>query len=308
MKDRNLKIIRYSVTVVILVSLVYLANLEAILSHLSNVKMPIYFSAVLVFLTIYVWSAFRWKALISGLGYEITLQESVKTIAMSYGFNKILPMNTGDLTRSKLMERYTEIDSHGKLLGAVAMERFLDIVFLGVLTTASSFYLLGKTGDLTWILVTAGVLTILMISVRLKNRFFINIIEFNESLGAPQKITEFLKESLIGYKEIPRLKLAEVFVWHSLRWLSGIMVLYILSMSLGTPISLAGAALVTGVMSMVSALPITPAGIGPVEALGTGTLVILGLSSAQAASLVILQRSLGFILMGVIGALVYSLD
>lgn len=308
MKDRTVKTLRYSVTVVIIISLVYLANLEEILSHLSNVKPEIYSLAVIVFLTVYLWSALRWKALISGLDYEITLQESIKTIAMSYGFNKILPMNSGDLTRSKLMERYTEIDSHGKVLGAVAMERFLDIVFLGVLTAASSFYLLGKTGNLAWIFVTAGVLTLLMISVRLKNRFFVNIIEFNESLGAPRKITEFLKESLRGYKEIPRSKLAEVFLWTSLRWLSGILVLYILSSSLGTPISLWGAALVTGVMSMVSALPITPAGIGPVEAMGTGILVVLGLSSAQAASLVILQRSLGFILMGVIGALVYSLD
>ncbi len=308
MRSRNLKIIRYSITAALLVSLVYIADVKSITSHLLNSNLKIYGLSVLVFLTIYIWSALRWKSLISGLGYSISFTDSVKIIAMSYGFNKLLPMNAGDLTRSKLMERYTSIDSHGKVLGAVAMERFLDILLLGTVTAISAFYILGNAGGLKWLLLAAAALVVLMISIRLKNKLFIRIIGLSKSMGVPAKVTEFMEDGLRGYKEIPRSDLVVVLIWHSFRWLSGIIVLYLLAISLGTPISLAGAALVTGVMSMVAALPITPAGIGPVEALGAGSLIVLGLSTSQAGALVILQRSLGFILMGALGALVYSLD
>lgn len=308
MKKINLKIIRYSITVLLLLSLLYIADVKSIISHLYKANLAIYGIATLTFLTIYLWSALRWKSLISGLGYSISFSESFKTIAMSYGFNKIFPMNAGDLTRSKLMERYTDIDSHGKILGAVAMERFLDILLLGTVTSISAFYLLESTGDLKWLLSAVLILIILMTSIRVKNKFFVKIIDSTQLIGIPERLTEFIKDGLRGYNEIPRFKLIEVLLWHSLRWFSGILVLYILAQSLGSPISLAAAALVTGVMSMIAALPITPAGLGPVEALGTGSLVILGLSTSQAGALVILQRSLGFILMGVIGALVYSID
>ncbi|MFB6242335.1 MAG: YbhN family protein [Candidatus Nanosalina sp.] len=307
MKERKIRIFRYGITTVFLLSLLYLADLGRIAAQFSSVDITTYLLAVGVFLTIYFWSAFRWKSLTDGLGYSIGAWESAKIIAMSYGFNKMLPLNSGDLTRSKLMERYARVSSHGEILGAVAMERMLDVMFLGAISAISAVYLLGGTGVTTLLVLIAAVLVGFMVLIRVRADLFLKILERLSDLGMPERLSGLLEESLEGYRDIPLENLAEVSIWHTLRWAAGIMVLYLLSVSLGHPISLAGAALATAVMSLVSAMPITPAGIGPVEALGTGILIVLGLSPAEAAALVVLQRSLGFVLMAVIGSLVYSL-
>ena len=308
MKKRQRNVFRYLVTAGLLLALGYLADLGKIFRHIVQADIFLYLAGTQVFLSIYFWSAFRWNSLIKGLGYSMSLGESLKVISMSYGFNKILPLNSGDLTRSKLMERYTEIDSHGKVLGAVAMERLLDIIFLGVLTGISSFYVLGSNQTVNWILPGVTLILLLMISLRVHGDFYRRITDLVRSFGVSQSVTGFLKNGLEGYSEISASDLLEVCIWHSLRWTAGILVIYILALSLGSPISVAGAVLATGVMNLVAALPITPAGLGPVEAAGTGILVIIGLSASQAAALVVLQRSLGFVLMGGIGAIVYSLD
>ena len=301
-------ILRYSITGILLLVLVSVADIRNITGQISQTDLGIYGIAVLVFSSIYLWSGLRWRSLTSGLGYSLGLNGSVKIIMMSYGFNKILPLNSGDLTRSKLMERYTDVDNHGKILGAVAMERFLDVLLLGALTGVSSLTLLSNSGSILWILLGAGLLISSMSLVRLKNKQVLELFDFIEELGAPLKIVNFMKDGVKGFSEIPNKKLGESLVWHSMRWAAGILTLYILALSLGTPVSLFGATLVTGVMSLVAALPITPAGLGPVEVLGTGTLVLIGLSTNQAAALVILQRSLGLVLMGGLGAVVYALD
>jgi uncharacterized protein (TIRG00374 family) len=301
-------ILRYSITGILLLVLVSVADIRNITGRISQTDLGIYGIAVLVFSSIYLWSGLRWRSLTSGLGYSLGLNGSVKIIMMSYGFNKILPLNSGDLTRSKLMERYTDVDNHGKILGAVAMERFLDVLLLGALTGVSSLTLLNDSGSILWILLGAGLLISSMSLVRLKNKQVLELFDFIEELGAPVKIVNFMKDGVKGFSEIPNKKLGESLVWHLMRWAAGILTLYILALSLGTPVSLFGATLVTGVMSLVAALPITPAGLGPVEVLGTGTLVLIGLSTNQAAALVILQRSLGLVLMGGLGAVVYALD
>lgn len=301
-------ILRYSITGILLLVLVSVVDIRNITGQISQTDLGIYGIAVLVFSSIYLWSGLRWRSLTSGLGYSLGLNGSVKIIMMSYGFNKILPLNSGDLTRSKLMERYTDVDNHGKILGAVAMERFLDVLLLGALTGVSSLTLLSNSGSILWILLGAGLLISSMSLARLKNKQVLELFDFIEELGAPLKIVNFMKDGVKGFSEIPNKKLGESLVWHSMRWAAGILTLYILALSLGTPVSLFGATLVTGVMSLVAALPITPAGLGPVEVLGTGTLVLIGLSTNQAAALVILQRSLGLVLMGGLGAVVYALD
>jgi uncharacterized protein (TIRG00374 family) len=308
MEYRNLRKLRYGFAAGLIILLAYFANLNTILSEVSKANFALYSGAVLVFLSVYVWSALRWKTLLEGLGYSLTFSNSLKVIAISYSFNKILPLNSGDLTRSKLMEHYIGVESHGKILGAVAMERFLDVCLLAFVTSISSIYLIGMSRSLLWILTVSSLLIFVMIYARVRNKQFIKLLEVAENLGLPKNVRKIIADGLKGFSEISKLKLLEVALWHSLRWTAGIIVLYILSMSLGASLSLAGATLVTGVMSLVAALPITPGGIGPVEAFGAGTLILIGLPAVQASALVILQRSLGLVLMGSLGVFVYALD
>ncbi|NMJ77376.1 flippase-like domain-containing protein [Nanohaloarchaea archaeon] len=299
---------KYSLSLALVLILALLADTGKIASILANVKPVTYFFGVLVFLSIYIWSGFRWIALTKSLGYSMDLKSSLKLIIVSYGFNKLLPLNSGDLTRSKIMEKYTDIESHGKVLGAVVMERFLDVAFLGFITCVGAFTALEIRSEIFAVLILTIILCLFLILVYWKSEIFDRILENLEDYGLPQNISELFSDGISGFTAISKSEFAEVVVWQTIRWMAGVSVIYVLAISLGTPISIAEAALVTGVMNLFSVLPLTPAGIGPVEAAGTGMLVLIGFSVPESAALVILKRSLGLVLMGGLGAVVYALD
>lgn len=297
---------RYLLTIFILGFLFSTIDIRLIYSHLKNINLLYYAIAGLVFVTVYLWAGLRWQILLKTLDYSVSLKDSVKVISMSYGFNKILPLNSGDLTRPKLMERYTDIDNHGQILGIVAMERILDVILLGLVTIITTPFILGNQLGLSSLTGALGLLLVSVYLLRYKSNLFLELINHLSKLGMPEKIAKLSRDSIRGFNQISTDGILEISVWHSLRWFTGFSVLYILSIAIGSPITIVEASLITSLMSLVSALPITPAGIGPVEAIGTSALVILGLSSSQAAALVIVQRSLGMVLVALIGALVYS--
>lgn len=299
---------KWFVGLFLLALLFYIADLGKIVSNISRTNLSYYAAASGIFLTIYLWSGLRWQSLIKGLGYDISLAESLKVIAISYGFNKVLPFNSGDLARSKIMERYTAVDSHGKLLGAVGMERVLDLIVVGAMTVTAGISLLGSMDHFFWVLIPAGFLVVSMFVARVWSEKLRRTVGFFESFGLPDRFAELVKESINGYNEISVGRLAEASIWHVLRWAAAVLSMYVLGLSLGTPISMLAAAFTIGVINLVAAMPITPGGLGPVEASGTGALVLAGLSTSAAVSLVVLQRSLGLVLMALIGILVYVLD
>lgn len=91
---------------------------------------------------------------------KLSLSACFEITAISYGLNKILPANSGDLARSKITERYTTVDSHGEILGLVAIERLLDVGALCLVLAISVSLLPISPGDLFPLFVVAGALVL----------------------------------------------------------------------------------------------------------------------------------------------------
>lgn len=282
----------------------FFIDLSKVLSEVLSADLNLYVLASLLFFSTYVATALRWQNLVSSVGCDFGFVESLKTLAIAYGFNQLLPGNSGDLARSKIMENYTGVEKHSKILGTVVLERFYDAFFVtGIILIAANFVAASYMASAAWLLklftgLLAGFLVALVVLEFLELRlpFLPDRVEkelgkLHEGMTSTSTSTTFYNLVLTGYK-----------------WTAEIAVFYILAVSLSLELGIWEAAFVTSAMSLVSSLPITPAGLGPVEITGTGLLRISGISLSGAASLVVLQRSIGVVLTAALGTLVYLID
>lgn len=283
--------------------LLYLAEPSRIYEVLKDVDVLTYLGAITLFLSTYIPITRRWQVLTRAQGFNTRFVDAFKVVAISYGFNKTLPANSGDLARSKIMARYENVESHGRVLGAVAVERSLDLVVLGGIIAFSSMFLASRFFDAVYVIVVPALVGATGVFLGLK---FLHLDRLFSML--PGSLGSFAEKVAEGYRSSTPVELAEALFYSVLRWISEVAVFYILAVSLGIDLGLAESAFVTSMMSLVAAFPISPGGIGPVDLTGTGLLVISGLSYSAGISLVILQRTLGLLLMGIIGMAVYSLE
>ncbi len=298
------KVAKTGFGLVLLTALFWVSDIGAIVSSLRKVDLELYTAGVGLFLTTYVAASLRWETLSQTIGYNISFSDSFRIIAISYSFNKLFPGNSGDLVRSKIFERYRGIDSHGRILGIVALERYFTVVSLLSIVAVSLFFfdvpLIGRFQPLLVIFALAGAGFSLVLVLK---KTLLERIGLLSPIGS-----SFLSDVLDGYRSSNRREIG-LNMFYSLYIRSAeAVVFYLFVLALSSGIGFWEAAFVTSMMSLVSALPISPGGIGAVEAAGTGMLVALGLGYSSALSLVILQRSVGLVLMALVGVTVYWVE
>ncbi|MFB6204578.1 MAG: lysylphosphatidylglycerol synthase transmembrane domain-containing protein [Candidatus Nanohaloarchaea archaeon] len=305
MRGRAWNLLRAVVAVSLFAAILYLGDMEKILSELRSVRPGLYLSAAALFLLTYIPSGLRWQKLSGSLGYEMGLRESMKLMAMAYSFNKLLPGNAGDLTRSKIAERYTPVEKHAEILGVVALERVLDLVtVLTIILVTATLIGARYLEFLAWLLVPAfAVVLLFVLTIRFRSELLLDYVSF-----IPGRVESFLMDVLNGYRAVGRDELLISAGYSGMKWGLEVLVFYLLAQSIGAPAGLLLAGLVTSTMSLVAAAPITPAGLGPVDAIATSLLAISGMSVSMSVSLVLLQRSIGFVLMGALGTFVYFFE
>jgi uncharacterized protein (TIRG00374 family) len=283
-------------------ALFWVAGIDAIFDSMAQAKPVWYFLGVLVYLSTYVPLALRWQLLQRSIGINLSLFASFEVIVMSYGLNKLLPANSGDLARSTLTRRYTAIESHADVLGMVFFERVLDVLTLATLLFLTSLSLASsnasKVGVAALGLSVFVGLTLLVVAVPRVKRSFLALL--------PESIRATAERLLFGFKRISTSGLVAVSSYSIFRWLFGSITFIPLALALDQNVGLHVAIFATGTMSLAALLPLSPGGLGIVDTAGTGTLVLFGFSSTEALSLIVLQRSLGLLLTALVGIAVYN--
>lgn len=286
-------------SLLLLAGLVYVAKPGRIIESLSSADLKLYFGAATLFLGVYIPITVRWKRLLEGLGTELSLADSFRVVAVSYGMNKVLPANSGDLARSKIVEGYVEVENHGEILGGVALERFLDILTITSIILFSSLFIASRYLASVYLVVAA--VTAGLIAAVIGVLYGETLLEV-----VPGSAGEFLEDVYEGFRSVEREKAVELGFYSVVRWFAEVFIFVLLASALSIDLGFWEAGFITSMMSLIAAFPISPAGLGPVDLTGTGLLVVAGVSSSAGVALVALQRSLGVVLMGFIGFLVYS--
>jgi uncharacterized protein (TIRG00374 family) len=308
MRPGKSSLIKLVVTISLLLVFIYVSNPLEVIKQLTQVKPSYYVLGLLIFSTVYPLNGLRWK-IMTEKALELSLSDSIKIIGISYGLNKILPLNSGDIARSKITEQYTEVDRHGNILGIVALERMIDIIILSLLLIFAAFSGFSDTlGSMKWIWMPLAMGTAIFASAYFFEEIIKDIIKAVPDWATPDRFRSFLEDTLEGFNSLDRRQYSRAVLLTSLRWLFNVAAFYIVALSAGYPIGLATAGLLTGVMSLISSMPVTPAGAGLAEISASSLLVFTGFDVSAAATVVILQRSLGVIFMGLVGIVLINFE
>jgi hypothetical protein len=255
----------------------------------------------------------RWATLLRGTGFRIAVRDSTEILYLSWLVNCIVPAKLGDVYRAYLL-RINSTASLSRTFGTVFIERVLDIFTIAVLGIAAGYWSFrsGLPPEIQAVFGVAVViviaLAVALLTLRNLGRRIVVAMRF-----LPARIVEFydrFEEGVFGAlkrRQLPFLGLLGVAIW-----MTESMRLYFVIKALGfsdVEIGISGAVFVALIGSLLTAVPLSPAGLGIVEAGIVGILTLVyGVPLAEATAIALLDRVISVFSVIVFGAILYAIS
>jgi uncharacterized protein (TIRG00374 family) len=252
---------------------------------------------------------YRWSRLLRETGFGIGTKDSVEILYLSWFVNCVVPAKLGDVYRAYLLKMNSPA-SLSRTFGTVFIERILDIFAIAILGLAAGFWsfrdgmppairLVFIVGFVVVIVLGVGLFTMRNFGRRILTR-----------LPFPPRILELYERfeegvfGAVGLRHLPLLAFLTGMIWMT----EGLR-LWIVVQALGFPdvqIGLSGAVFVALIGSLLTAIPLSPAGLGFAQAGVIGVLTVAyGVPLPEATAITILDWVISVLSIIVIGAVVY---
>lgn len=254
----------------------------------------------------------RWTMLVRRTGFKLNVRDATEIIFLSWLVNCLVPAKLGDVYRAWLLKINSPV-SLSRTFGTVFIERVLDLFAIVVLGLAAGFvsFRSGLPADVQIVFLIGVVLVLLLAGGLLTMRNFGRRIITR--LPLPHKVLEFYDRfeegvfSSIGLSALPRLVIVTGLIWAT-----EAMRLYLVVQALGLPgvhLGISGAFFIALAASLLTAVPLTPAGIGFVEGGVVGLLTIVyGVSQTDALAITLVDRAISVLSIIVIGSIAYAVS
>jgi hypothetical protein len=248
----------------------------------------------------------RWWYILRKVGTHIRYWVATEILFLSWFVNCLVPAKLGDLYRAFLLKGNYG-GSASRTVGTIFIERIADIVVIFGLAVAAGYWSFRGRAmpQVDFIFVAAALLATILVVLLLVLRF------------AGQHIERFLPNRAAGFYArfregtIAALTPRAVVVIGSLTvvvWLAeGLRVFFVIK-ALDLPdaqLGISAAVFVALVAALLTAIPLTPAGIGFVEAGIVGALTLYGVSPESAVAIALTDRAISILTVIVLGGLDY---
>jgi hypothetical protein len=255
----------------------------------------------------------RWSILLRGTGMKVPVKDSTEIIFLSWLVNCVVPAKLGDVYRAYLL-KINSTASLSRTFGTIFIERILDLCAIALLGIAAGYWSFrsGLPPIIELVFgIAFGVIVVLMIGLFTMRNFGRRIIAAMPFL--PHKVSELYDRfaegvfGAIGMKQLPFLAVLTALIWMT----EGVR-LYFVVQALGFPgvsMGLSGAVFVALIGSLLTAVPLSPAGLGIVEAGVVGVLTVAyGISLPEATAIAVLDRVISVFSIIVFGSIAYALS
>ena len=254
----------------------------------------------------------RWVLILRGTGFRIRVWDATEIIFLSWLVNCLVPAKLGDIYRAYLLKINSPV-SLSRTFGTVFIERILDLFAISILGLAAGFVSF-RTGlpPAIQVVFGLGVAVIILLGAGLltMRNFGRRILLV---LPVPHRIIEYYDRfeegvfGAIGLRHLPPL----VFVT-GLIWTTEALRLYFVVQALGfvdVHLGISGAFFVALIASLLTAVPLTPAGLGVVEAGVLGVLTVAyGVGRIQATTIALVDRAISVLSIILLGSIAYALS
>lgn len=251
----------------------------------------------------------RWRIMLTSANVSVSSQDNVPSVLacsryifLGWFANAITWFRLGDAYRAYIFTEDTGY-SFSRTMGTVVAERVLDVVMIFVLLFVASiaFYGLGNSGGVLLFLGVALLLVLVgVVGLLVMKKFGMRL---SRVLPSRLKNSYYLfHQGVLGsFGQLPVLLIVSL-----LTWLTEVGRLFFIIQALGlsVPVSLALVLFVTLANAILTTVPITPGGLGIVEP-GIVGLLTLSLARSEAVSVVLLDRSISYLSIVLLGGLVF---
>ena len=255
------------------------------------------------------------KTLRKGAGYRISNRDATEILFLSWLVNCVVPAKLGDVYRAYLLKLNSPV-SATRTLGTVFIERILDLFAIAILGLAAGYWRFrDNLGELSWTMqfifalgvALVIVLAVLLVVLRSFGRRVMGALPVPERLVVLYERFEEGVFNSVGLRGLPWLGLLTVTIWatEALR-------LWLVIAALGFPglhLGPSGVLFVALIGSLLTAVPLTPAGLGAVET-GVGTVLVgvFGVPLGQATAIILVDRAISVFTIVIFGAIAYVLS
>jgi glycosyltransferase 2 family protein len=250
--------------------------------------------------------AFRWRYILAKVGTRVGLRDATEILFLSWFVNCLVPAKLGDLYRAYLLKGNAGA-SASRTVGTIFIERIADIIVIFGLALAAGYWSFrGRERPEVDLVFLAGfalavVLIILVLVLRLWGAHVARFL--------PERFADLwhrFHEGSTGALTrgaLPVIGVTTIGIW----LLEGAR-LYLVIRALALPdagLGISSSVFVALVAALLTAMPLTPAGIGFVEAGIAGALLIYGVPQDPAAAVALTDRGISILTVIVLGGILY---
>lgn len=249
---------------------------------------------------------FRWRYILSKTGTRIGLKDATEILYLSWFVNCLVPAKLGDLYRAYLLKGNVGA-SASRTVGTIFIERIADIIVIFGLALAAGFWSFrGRQRPEVDLLFTIGmVLAVVLLLLVVALRAWGDRI----TTYLPRRVSSLYERfhegstGALSIRSLPVIGAATVAIW----LLEGAR-LYFVIRALALPdvgLGISSSVFVALVAALLTAMPLTPAGIGFVEAGIAGALHIYGVPPDPAAAVALTDRGISILTVIILGGILY---
>lgn len=252
---------------------------------------------------------FRWWYVLRRVGTHVPYRAATEILFLSWFVNCVVPAKLGDIYRAYLLRGNTDA-SGSRTVGTIFIERVADIIVIFGLAMAAGYWSFrGRARpeiDAIFLvgLVLAVALVVLVVGLRIWGAALARFL--------PERIGELWQRFHEGStRALTPSALPVILVATGTIWLLEGARLYFVIRALDMPdvgLGISASVFVALVAALLTAMPLTPAGIGFVEAGIAGALLVYGVQQDSAAAVALTDRGISILTVIVIGGIFYLLS
>jgi uncharacterized protein (TIRG00374 family) len=283
-------------------------HLDKLVTLVLHAQPLVLLAAFVVYYLGFPMRGYRWVLLLRSSGFHIGVRDSTEIIFISWLVNCLLPAKLGDVYRAYLL-RLNYAASLSRTIGTVFIERVFDLFALAILGLAAGFWSFrGGLMPAVQFVLGLGVLVVVVLAVGLftLRNFGRRIIARMPRRARLLELYDRFEEGVFALpvRSVPSLALLTAAVWmtEAIRLFLVISALGFSDLHLG----LSGTMFVALAASLLTAVPLTPGGLGIVEAGIVGILTaVYGVPLTEATAIALVDRAISVLSIIVIGGIVY---
>ncbi len=250
---------------------------DQVLVALEHLKPEYLVVAVAICLCAWWLRGWRYHSILEGLNYSVSVTVSTACIFVSQTVNLVIPARLGDFVRVFILKHeYGTTYSEG--VSSIVVERVFDIFTIALLGAVSLLFILNAPAYFTTMIIVplaAGIIFFVFLvfigKFSSENKYIVIILN----------ILHEIRRASLNIRSIMILGISSVIIW-----LLDVLVCYAVVRMFNEQIPFAIIVLAIVIGNLVKAVPITPGGMGPYEAVLAFTFSLAGGISYPSAILI----------------------